>query len=80
MPKKSSGFEEVVALAKTKFQNVCGIVYCISQKDCEDCARVLKSNNFKAVFYHAGMTDDKRIKNQNAWLSGKVSNEVLSIQ
>ncbi|EFN77228.1 Bloom syndrome protein-like protein [Harpegnathos saltator] len=64
--------DEVVAMIKTKFKNVCGIVYCLSRKDCEDYAAHLKKNCIKALSYHAGLTDNQRNNCQGKWILDEI--------
>ena len=45
-----------------------GIVYCISRKKVDDIAEQLKDIGLKALPYHAGMEDDARRKNQDAFI------------
>lgn len=64
--------DEVVAMIMTKFKNTCGIVYCLSRKDCDDYAAHMKKNGIKALSYHAGLTDNQRSNYQNKWISNEV--------
>lgn len=64
--------DEVVAMIMTKFKNVCGIVYCLSRKDCDDYAAHLKKNGIKALSYHAGLSDNQRSNCQGRWISDEV--------
>ncbi|XP_011704648.1 PREDICTED: Bloom syndrome protein homolog isoform X1 [Wasmannia auropunctata] len=64
--------DEVVAMIMTKFKNTCGIVYCLSRKDCDDYAAHMKKNGIKALSYHAGLTDGQRSTCQGKWISDEV--------
>ncbi|XP_012216049.2 recQ-like DNA helicase Blm [Linepithema humile] len=64
--------DEVVAMIMTKFKNTCGIVYCLSRKDCDDYAAQMKKNGIKALSYHAGLTDNQRSNCQGRWISDEV--------
>lgn len=57
----------------TKFKNACGIVYCLSRKDCDDYAAHMKKNGIKALSYHAGLTDNQRSNCQGRWISDEVN-------
>jgi ATP-dependent DNA helicase RecQ len=46
-----------------------GIVYCLSRKRTEEAAALLNSHGIKALAYHAGMSDEMREANQNAFMS-----------
>jgi bloom syndrome protein len=72
--KGKNSTEEIVEMIKTNFKNVCGIVYCLSRKDCDNFANVMKSNGIKALSYHAGLTDHQRIEIQGKWISEQVKN------
>lgn len=64
--------DEVIAMVMTKFRNACGIVYCLSRKDCDDYAAQMKKNGIKALSYHAGLTDNQRSNCQGRWISDEV--------
>jgi hypothetical protein len=44
----------------------------MTKAECEQTARFLGQNNFKADFYHAGQSKTDRKMVQNAWLRGDV--------
>ncbi|XP_076288509.1 recQ-like DNA helicase Blm isoform X2 [Lasioglossum baleicum] len=64
--------EEVIAMIKTKYKSECGIVYCLSRKDCDDYAMQLKKNGIRALSYHAGLTDNNRSDIQGRWISEEI--------
>ncbi|XP_076249290.1 Bloom syndrome helicase isoform X2 [Calliopsis andreniformis] len=64
--------DEVIAMIKTKYQNACGIVYCLSRKDCDDYATQMKKNGIRALSYHAGLTDNNRSDTQGRWISEEI--------
>ena len=49
------------------------IVYCNSRKHTQDIARLLQQNGTAASYYHAGLDNNIREKNQEEWLKGKLS-------
>ena len=55
-----------------KFQS--GIVYCLSQKECNDTAEKLSSmvHNLTVRPYHAGLSIEERSGTQQAWIQDKV--------
>lgn len=63
---------EVIAMIKTKYKSECGIVYCLSRKDCDDYAMQMKKNGIRALSYHAGLTDNNRSNIQGRWISEEV--------
>ncbi|KAL6428433.1 hypothetical protein ACFW04_008600 [Cataglyphis niger] len=64
--------DEVIAMIMTKYRNACGIVYCLSRKDCDDYATQMKKNGIKALSYHAGLTDNQRSNCQGRWISDEI--------
>jgi len=46
-----------------------GIVYCLSRKNTEKFAEVLKAAGYKALPYHAGMSPDTRFENQERFMA-----------
>ncbi|XP_070154798.1 recQ-like DNA helicase Blm [Polyergus mexicanus] len=64
--------DEVIAMIMTKYRNACGIVYCLSRKDCDDYAAQMKKNGIKALSYHAGLTDNQRSNCQGRWISDEI--------
>jgi ATP-dependent DNA helicase RecQ len=44
-----------------------GIIYCIKRADVEDLCLQLRHRGYRALPYHAGMTDDQRKSNQDAF-------------
>src|SRR5262245_33449358 len=55
------------------------IVYCISRKDTEHMAELLKLNGFKASHYHAGMEKDQRAKVQDAFAEEQLDVVVATV-
>jgi ATP-dependent DNA helicase RecQ len=45
-----------------------GIVYCLSRKKTEDIAKFLKSEGYKALAYHAGMSQEARSQNLDRFM------------
>ena len=56
-----------------------GIIYCLSRKEVERMAEVLKANSIKALPYHAGMDSDVRSANQDAFLKEDIDVIVATI-
>lgn len=56
-----------------KFPNASGIVYCSTRKTVESVCEKLCRNGTKAVRYHAGLDDDERKKNQEAFIYDKAN-------
>jgi ATP-dependent DNA helicase RecQ len=45
-----------------------GIIYCIRRKDTEAVAEMLCERGFRALAYHAGLSDEERRRNQEAFI------------
>jgi bloom syndrome protein len=58
-----------------------GIIYCFSQRNCEDVAKELReSHHLQARHYHAGLPDEDRKRTQDAWKDGKVKIIVATVR
>lgn len=70
-PKKpSTATNDIIKMIKEDFPGKCGIVYCLSRKECDDVARALSKAGILSVAYHAGLTDDERTMIQEKWIQG----------
>ena len=49
-----------------------GIIYCISRRLVEQVTEDLNTHGFPAVRYHAGLTEEERIQNQNAFIYDRI--------
>ena len=49
-----------------------GIIYCITRKLVEEVYGLLADRGIEAAKYHAGMTDEERVRNQDAFTSDRV--------
>ena len=78
--KGKNSTEEIIDLIKRSYRNDCGIVYCLSRKDCDSIASTMKSNGIKALSYHAGLSDHQRIDIQGKWISEQVLKMLFCIQ
>ncbi|KAK4703284.1 bloom syndrome protein, partial [Phenoliferia sp. Uapishka_3] len=64
---KTKGFvADIVAFAAQR-KHECGIIYCGSQKTCEETALKLREAKVNARHYHAGMAPNDRIRVQKGW-------------
>src|SRR5262245_28851238 len=64
-------------LARHKDQ--AGIVYCLSRREVDDLAAWLRDEGHRAVGYHAGLEDDERHRNQDAFLNEEVDIVVATV-
>jgi ATP-dependent DNA helicase RecQ len=67
VPKKQKQKQIVEFINQRATQS--GIIYCLSRKETEEWANLLKSNNIQAEFYHAGLTPDKRARVQEDFIN-----------
>ncbi|XP_054742709.1 recQ-like DNA helicase Blm [Anastrepha obliqua] len=73
LPKRgASTLDDIKAFIHSHPSNWCGIIYCLSRKECEEVANKLNSVAIKSLAYHAGLTDPMRETRQKDWLTGKV--------
>ncbi len=56
-----------------------GIIYCTSRKEVDALAAWLTESGLPALPYHAGLTDDERSRNQDAFLSERVDIVVATV-
>ncbi|MGN0729916.1 RecQ family ATP-dependent DNA helicase [Treponema sp.] len=56
-----------------------GIIYCFSRKQVDKLVQELRLNGIKALSYHAGLTDEARMKNQRDFISDKVNIIVATV-
>ncbi len=56
-----------------------GIIYCIRRADVDAITRTLAGEGYRVAPYHAGMTDEERKKNQNAFIHEEVDIMVATV-
>ena len=76
--KKKNSFDKILELIK-KHENEQIIIYCFSRKETEKMAGDLIDRGYKAVFYHAGLNDETRKKNQELFIKDDVNIIVATI-
>ncbi|MDN5284348.1 MAG: recQ [Mucilaginibacter sp.] len=77
IPKKNS-FKQLISFLKER-EDESGIIYCLSRKSTEDLAADLKDEGFAAEAYHAGLNNDVKARNQEAFLRDDVKIIVATI-
>ena len=65
---KTSDVDKEVVKYVRSMEGKSGIIYCLSRKEVEDLAEVLRVNGISARAYHAGMDAEQRSANQDAFL------------
>ncbi|HVF45650.1 MAG TPA: RecQ family ATP-dependent DNA helicase [Pyrinomonadaceae bacterium] len=63
-------FARIRGLA-TEYEGQSGIVYTSTRKSVEQIAQKLKGERLSVVAYHAGMTDEERVRAQDDFMSGR---------
>ncbi len=71
--------KQIAKLIKSNYNNQCGIIYCLSRKDCEKYSSYLSECGIKCRFYHAKMESNSKTKVQGDWIDGKVDVIVATI-
>ena len=60
-------------MLRTRFKGKCGIIYCISRKDCERLAeRLGRDFGIKCDFYHAELPYARRQEIQRNWMNNEI--------
>lgn len=62
-----------------RFRDQSGIVYCITRAEVDRTTALLRELGYSAAPYHAGMSDDERIQNQDAFLKERVNTIVATV-
>ncbi|CAO2827453.1 unnamed protein product [Amaranthus hypochondriacus] len=61
-------------IIKDRFENSCGIVYCLSKNECMEVAKYLNGKfKIKTTYYHAGLAARQRVSVQKKWHTGEVN-------
>lgn len=75
---RNRGTDQIIDFL-AKFKDQSGIIYCFSRKQVETLTKDLKHFGFKALAYHAGLSDQVRHKNQEAFIRDDVPIMVATI-
>ncbi len=62
-----------------RYRGQSGIVYCITRAEVDKTTAVLREMGYSALPYHAGLGDDERIRNQEAFLTERADTIVATI-
>jgi ATP-dependent DNA helicase RecQ len=76
--RSSNRFGEICKLVEQR-RGEAGIVYCISRKEVDKTAEALTAMGYRAVPYHAGLTDEERHRNQDAFLDERADIVVATV-
>ncbi|CAI9103498.1 OLC1v1001991C1 [Oldenlandia corymbosa var. corymbosa] len=71
--KNKEPLKQLGSLLLDRFQDLCGIVYCLSKSECVDVSTFLNEKcKVKTVYYHAGLAARQRVEVQKKWHTGEV--------
>ncbi|MGN0739397.1 MAG: DNA helicase RecQ [Treponema sp.] len=76
-PKKNA-VEQVKKFIK-KYPGESGIIYCNSRKQVDELTDILDNDGYSVLNYHAGLSDDVRMKNQEKFIKSQVQIMVATI-
>ncbi|MFW6233316.1 MAG: RecQ family ATP-dependent DNA helicase [Nanoarchaeota archaeon] len=76
--RKKNTFSKILNLIE-KHKNEPSIIYCFSRKDTERIANELRENGYKALPYHAGLSNEIRKQNQDLFIKDKINIIVATI-
>jgi ATP-dependent DNA helicase RecQ len=62
-----------------RFRGQSGIVYCIARADVDKTCAVLREMGYSVLPYHAGLSDEQRTRNQEAFLTEQVDTIIATI-
>ncbi len=70
--------KEILGLIRAR-EGDCGIVYCLSRRSVDQTTEFLQGKGIRAAPYHAGLSDDERIANQDAFARDDIEVIVATI-
>ncbi len=76
--RRQRGFGQLCSVID-RFRGQSGIIYCITRAEVDRTCAVLRELGYSALPYHAGMSDDDRIRNQEAFLTEQTDTIVATI-
>ena len=71
--KTSKTSKDIVDLIQRNYSNESGLVYCLSKKDCETIAKVLKEAGISAEYFHADLSYEEKKDIQLKWQAGNIA-------
>lgn len=75
---KTSALQQTINFLR-RHEGESGIIYCFSRKQVDQLTQDLNANGFNALPYHAGLGEDERTQNQNAFIRDEVDIIVATI-
>jgi ATP-dependent DNA helicase RecQ len=77
LPRASLKRQILEVLARHRDQ--AGIIYCLSRREVDELAAALAAEGYRAVPYHAGLSDEDRHRNQDAFLNEEADIVVATV-
>jgi ATP-dependent DNA helicase RecQ len=74
-----ANFRQQLLQVIRRHTNEAGIVYCLSRREVDDLAAWLQGEGYRAVPYHAGLSDEERHRNQDAFLDEQADIVVATV-
>lgn len=81
-PKRRGGgtLDSMATLIQERHADECGIIYCLSRRDCENVASDLESKyGIRARHFHAGLNTQDKLRIQEGWEAGQFKVIVATI-
>lgn len=76
--RRERGLNQVCSVLD-RYRGQSGIVYCITRAEVDKTCTLLREMGYSVAPYHAGMTDDDRTRNQEAFLTEQVATIVATV-
>lgn len=71
--KAKEALKQLGQLLMSRFQNQCGIIYCLSKSESVEVSKFLNEKfKIKTAHYHAGMAARQRVAVQKKWYTGEI--------
>ncbi|ORX44780.1 ATP-dependent DNA helicase [Hesseltinella vesiculosa] len=79
MPRLTDRVTDIYRFINANYRHECGIIYCVTRKQCEELAGKLRELSIDAIHYHAALTPEERSTTQLDWQQGKTKVIVATI-
>ncbi|KAL3638183.1 hypothetical protein CASFOL_018053 [Castilleja foliolosa] len=73
VPKTKKCIDDINKFIRENHFDECGIIYCLSRKDCEKVAEKLKEYGHETAFYHGSMEPTQRAMVQKQWSKDEIN-------
>ena len=76
---RRQGLHQQIEEVMNRHKGESGVIYCISRKQVDELSATLRANGVRAVAYHAGLSDEERRDNQDAFLKEAIDVVVATV-